>query len=121
LRISLGREDTHIGQVQRHLNEVVHSDAPSEPAPPSSYKHAPSLYHTRLWPFDDRATPTDDFRHYPCGEFLEVGKWTKSSYEDIKTAAYFGARLFTFGCNTLFEVTDQPPDGLRFCYKHHHG
>src|SRR5918992_1359384 len=46
LRISLGREDTHIGQVQRHLNEVVHSDAPSEPAPPSSYKRAPSLYHT---------------------------------------------------------------------------
>jgi hypothetical protein len=79
------------------------------------------VVNTRLWPFDDRATPTDDFRHYPCGEFLEVGKWTKSSYEDIKTAAYFGARLFTFGCNTLFEVTDKPPDGLRFCYKHHHG
>jgi hypothetical protein len=41
----LRREDTHIGQVQRHLNKVVHGDSsPREPVPLSSHRDAPSLY-----------------------------------------------------------------------------
>ena len=41
----LCREDTHIGHVQRHLNDVVHRDSSrSEPVPLSSHRDAPSGY-----------------------------------------------------------------------------
>src|SRR6266850_4954517 len=49
LRSLLCREDTHIGQVQRHLNDVVHRDSSrSEPVPLSSHRDAPSGY-DNMW------------------------------------------------------------------------
>jgi hypothetical protein len=33
------REDADVGQVQRHLNKVVHRAFPTKPVPRSSYKN----------------------------------------------------------------------------------
>src|SRR5262249_26983722 len=43
---SLCGEDANLGQVQRNLNDIVHSDSHREPGPQSSHKGAPSLYYT---------------------------------------------------------------------------
>src|SRR5919197_5389813 len=43
---SLCGEDANLGQVQRNLNDIFHSDSHREPGPRSSHKGAPSLYYT---------------------------------------------------------------------------
>ena len=97
----LRRKDTHIGQVQRHLNEVVHGDSsPSESVPLSSHRAAHILYYmVGLHGNSGRACPDEDLQPIP---FVNRG------------SGYYAARVpreVLRNSRLILGVKAQRPDG----------